>query len=78
MESRKLSLWPGDDCTSETQQEGRNMNQDILGYCQHETETGCLCMEPWPCPYHASEKQQMDPFGLIELTKLVKQKEDKT
>ncbi len=42
----------------------RMVYEDIRGRCQHETETGCLCMEIWPCPYHTSHDQLMNAFGI--------------
>jgi hypothetical protein len=45
------------------------MYEDINGRCQHKTETGCLCMEPWPCPQHTSHDRWMNPFGISIVNK---------
>jgi len=51
------------------------MYEDIRGRCQHETETGCLCMEIWPCPYHTSDEQLMKALGITKKGK-IKEKDD--
>jgi hypothetical protein len=41
--------------------------EDINGRCQHVTETGCLCMEPWPCPWHTPMERHLNPFRMIHI-----------
>jgi hypothetical protein len=43
------------------------MYDDINGRCQHETETGCLCMEPWPCPQHTPPERLLNPYGFVRI-----------